>query len=391
MKRKLALLLLVLLVATVALAACNQPEATTVDFRWSTETHVFRVTLADFVGGSSNSLIFNSYDSSGNILTSNTSSSYRKDKAIAGESFAAKDEIMPVDVDGTYTLEIKPGSDTMSKCVVTGKQVLYLQYMLQSTVQGETVDLSQWEELNELKVDDDEVRANTNLEIKDDRVVLKSTTATMVEIVNETQPVSSRTTVDGFYLGKANRQVSKYDVATTYNYEGKKPTATVTVNDNEPVVHELISSSSVKLIDANQVLLYVRSLSKTEGSLQDSHTAYVFDPLTGKTQAASFGYTYKDNVILTDLIRGEQLYTTVNSVSVTIGGNAFMMQDNVPQTVKADQISVSTVTRARLTTLRFRVGFLSYEIEYSNAANAETGWNDIWQALTPVVEEPKEE
>ncbi|MCH5151770.1 MAG: hypothetical protein J1F65_03835 [Clostridiales bacterium] len=391
MKRKLALLLLLLLVATVLLAACNQPEATTADVRWYKEKHVFRITLADIRIGENNSMYFATYDEKGE-LTSNSKSSYRKDKAIAGESLASKDEVMPVKVDGTYTLTIDTKSDATGRCVVTGEQVLYLQYMLQSTVQGETVDLTEWQELDLVKAPSEEIPAGL---VNDDKnIVLKSTTTTVVEFINQTQqPISSSTNVVGFYIGKAHRQVTKYDVSTTYNFKEKKPTATVTVGNEEPVTYELKSSSNVKLIDSNQILMYVRSLSKTEGSLQDNHSAYVFDPLTGKTQAASFnGYTYQDRVILTnpDVDPEQKLFTTVNSVAVTIGGNAFMQQDNVPQTVKEDQTTISTVTRAKLTTIHFRVGYLSYEIEYSNEENI-VDWSAIWQALTPKVEEPQGE
>ena len=394
MKRKLALLLVVLLVVTVAFAACKNPEKTTADARWGTEKHVFRVTLADTRVTSSNTVSFKAYDEKGAELDNGTNTSYRKDKAIAGENLSTKDEVMPVAVDGTYTLTIEP-TDAMGKCVVTGEQVLYLQYMKQSTVQGETVDLTQWAELNQVTALETEV-ANTTLTPADDKVILKSYTKTVVEFDNQTQqPISSSTTVKGFYLGKVHRQVTNYKVSTTYNFdekEQKKPTATVTVDGEEPVTRELAKNFSVKVIDANQILMYVRSLSKTEGSLQDSHSVNVFDPFTGTTQSASFSYTYQDRIILTN--RGvdpeQKLFTTVNSVAVTIGGNAFMLQDNVPQTVgEVDQANVSTVTRARLTTLHFRVGYLSYEIEYSNTENT-ANWTGIWEALTPKAEENAE-
>ena len=389
MKRKLALLILIILAVSVVLVACNDTETTKVEVRWSKETHVFHVSLADYYVDTNNNVSFAKYNDKGEI--DNDKGEYRKDRAISVSEFS-KDEVIPVTVYGTYTLTITPNTGT-DRCVVTGTQVLYLKYLLESTVQGETVDLTKWQgedwtELDQLKATNDEI-ATTNLVADNDSVILKSTTTTMAEFANQTQqPISSSTTVDGFYLGKAHRQITQYTVSTTYDFSGKKPVATVTKDGGTPY-NVTLSGSAGNLIDANQILVYVRSLGKTPGSLKDNKTVLVFDPFTGSTLSASFGYSYEDKVILSDKVANKTLATTLNSVSITVGSNAFMMQDNVPQTVKEDVIKQGIDTLPRLTTVHFRVGYLSYQIDYANEANT-ADWANIWEGLTPKAEEPQE-
>lgn len=370
MKRKLALLILLILSLTVIFSACQQAETTKVEVRWGTEKHVFNISLADFASSTS----FNVYNANGQL---DSKGDYRKDRAMSGELLSSQDEIVPVAVDGTYTLTITPSAPT-DTCVVTGTQVIYAQYLLLSSAQtGETIDLSEWEELDALKADAGE----TNLPERTDCVILKSETTTTATFRNlSQQPISSSTTVNGFYIGKLHRQATNYTVSTEYDFSGKKPTATVTLDGEERKVE--LGSSDV--IDANQMLIYVRSLSKTPGSLKDGKTVAVFDPLTGATHSASFSYNYEENVILTNQ---QNIAVTLNTVAITVGGNAFMLQDNIPQTLAGQNVDVhvTDVTLPKLTTVHFRVGYLSYEIAYGNSANT-SNWTQILDALQPSEE-----
>lgn len=384
MKRKLALLILVIMAVSVLLVACNDTEKTTTAQRWDDEVHVFHISLADFANSTYSA--FAKYNADGKVAANGD---YRKDKALTGETaYSTRDEVVPVAVYGTYTLTISVGSDT---CQVTGEQELYAQYK-KSDVEG-------WDDLTVLlgKLENyrDEV-AQTGLIEDDDNVVLRSETLTTVTFeIPSQKPVSSSTKVDGFYIGKVNREISQYEVSTEYSFKDeKKPTAKVSIDGKKAQKYELPSvSSTVDVIDSNQILIYLRSLNKTKTSLQDGKSAKVFNPFTGETQTASFAFSaYEDKMILTDraLESGKTVAATLSSVSVGIDGVAFMLQDNLPGNLKFDDKALDVYTTSngeipKYTTVHFRVGYLSFEIEYSNESNTAE-WSKIWQVFTPKQE-----
>lgn len=358
MKRNLALLVLVLLSLTIVLTACNQPDPTEVKIRWDIdgEDHIFEITLADF-----------NSEFTGFKTHSVNNDTYYKDLSISNEVFSSLDQVLPQDAWGTYSLSIKPSGDGTSYCDVTATQVIYVQY-LTSNLKDAISELQHCI-----------VTGNDNpLGDKEDCTTLKSTTTTEVRFTNDPSqtPISSSTEVDGFYVGATYQGVSQYKVSTTYNFEGKRPIATVTLNDDEAVEYQLPKNSAGRIIDSNQILIYVRTLEKSATSFQDSPSVYVFDPYTHATQAANFGYTYQQKVILTDNTRSTEettLYTQVSAVSVIVGNQAFMVTENLPSTL--GELDKLTNGNYKYTTVRFRVGYFSYEVAgYSD---------DVWNALSP--------
>ena len=375
MKRKLALLILVIIAVSVALVACNQPDATTADVRWNEEKHVFTINKADFL---------------------QSSGDYRKDAAMTAEVLQSKDEIIPEDVCGSYVLTITPTAGMTASCVVTTEQVIYALYYKSDV---NSPKLSE-EDFNTLvsKVSQEEI-AQTGFDVKENQVVFKSVTKSEVMFETPSQrPTSSMTKVDGFYAGKKHCNVTNYEVSTVYDYSNeKKPTATVTIDSQEETYNLPAKTSTVDVIDSNQLLVYLRSLAKTKTSLQDSKSARVFNAYTGEIHTASFAFLkYEDKVILTDYnAEGETpktLNVTLSSVAVTVDGIAYMLQDNLPSLENLDYYVGAFGNVPKYTTVRFRVGYLSYEIDYSNEANT-TNWEEIWEALTPATkpEEGEEE
>ena len=360
MKRKLALLALVLLSLTFVLTACNQPDPTEVKIRWdiSGENHLFEITLADF----SDNMSFVSYPLDNDI--------YYKDLSVSNEVFSSSDQVLPQDVTGTYSLSIQPSADGTTSCDVSATQVVYAQYL--------TSDLK--DSVSQLQ--SCIVTGDSNpLGDKEDCTTLKSTTTTEVRFTNDPSqtPISSSTEVDGFYIGKTYQGKSQYKVSTTYNFEGKRPIATVTINDDPAVEYELPKNSAGRIIDSNQILVYVRTLEKSSTSFQDSPSVYVFDPYTHETQVANFGFTYQQNVVLTDNTRSAEettLYTKLSAVSVVVGNHAFMVTENLPARLLPLGLDFQTSPNgnySKYTTVRFRVGYLAYEV---------AGYDDaIWQGL----------
>ena len=376
MKRKIALLLLMIIAVAAILVACNQTEATKILIRWENdapnETYTFRVSLADFADDNSDGKVFKTYKDK-NLYNGVT---FTKDVAIPGEIFSSRDEIMPYAVDGSYSMEIvKSATD---RWVVTTEQTLYVQYNKVSKSQrGEEVRLTErdgWQELKALMASDEEIAA-TSLEKADDKVILKSVIKTSVTFADNTQkPFNSETISDGFYVGVAKQTASKYTVKTEYDYSGKRPIAKVTVND-ETTEYKLGRNAS--FIDSNQLLTYIRSLEKTETSFQDNPAVQVFDPTTGELVVARFGFVYNSPMVITDSVNNREQKVSVNAVYVTLNGMAYLVQENIPDKAKDANGNIIDTMQAsdthKYTTIRFRSGYLSYE--FSKYVDS------VWNAL----------
>ena len=381
MKKNFALLILMILAVSLMLTACGSTASTDIRTRWEKdgEKHVFNITLADFKGTDNTFNVYNS-DGEPDVYKGN----YYKDIAFSNE-FINWDEIRPVAVNGTYTFEIKPSTDRTSYCEVITTQEMYVQYNLKSgSVDG--VDLEKYPELKQAEVSSEEAQ----LENVESTIILKSTTDTYVKFENDNKqkPLESSTTVNGFYVGKKAQALTNYTVKTEYNYDEKRPVAKITKDKSEPVEYKFGKNSAGTFIDSNQILTYLRSLDKSENSFQDSPSVSVFNPYEQTLKTASFGFSYAYNVILT----GEtNLATNLNVVSIMIGNNAFMMQENLPDTLKLNDKKLDVHeavggTESKFTTVRFRVGYFAYEIAYGNEENS-VDWGEIWTALTPKAEE----
>ena len=405
MKRKIALLILIILALSVALVACNQTPTTNILTRWENETHVFKITLADFALNYENATDpFNFYDANGNktVRTDyNANSVYSKDIAFSNE-FYNRDEIKPLDASGTYTINITPSGDK-SECTVDTTQIIYVKYSLKTdTVSG--VDFEKYNALRSAEASESEYTA-AGLTKEDGTTILKTTPVTKVNFENNPSqtPLTSYINVVGFYIGKDNKndteaqQLSKYEIETEYDYSGKKPIAkmTITTDDGtDTAEYEFPKNSAGNFIDSNQIIMYLRSLDKSSSSFLDNPTKSVFNPYTRTIKAARFGLTYEYNVLLTDYDHDDSfLATKLNIVTVTVGNNTFMMQENLPDKLldkDLDRCFIVDDKESKFTTVRFRVGYFSYEIAYSNKTNT-TDWNEIWTALTPAAPEQPEE
>lgn len=357
MKKKIALLILTLVALTAILTACNS-VATTIVVRWNeSEDYTFNISLADFDTSENATGFFKKY------LYENAT--YYKDLAISAQEVASlttADELRPENAGGTYTYSLRRSSGT-SQGEVTAKQTLYVQY--------KTETLQSFECWDELKKDfavaaDSEENPFTNHE---GLTTLKSITETSAKFADDTnqRPVSSSTKLNGFYLGKLHQEISKYEVVTEYDFDKNVAKVTVTENGVEGEVKEqkLSVAKSRNFIDSNQILTYLRSLEKSATSFQDNPTVTVYNPLTNATAIASFNFSYDQKVVLNN--NGENFYTSLNAVGVNIGGMAFMMQENLPDRLASkDKDVYNTVgdtKYSKYTTVRFRVGYCSYELD----------------------------
>lgn len=375
MKRKFALLLFLLLTVVTVLSACNSVPATGVAVRWAgrNESHTFRISLADFQKTDADT---NKPTNSFAVYKDDDGKDYRKDVSPVNEVFSALDEIRPVAVDGTYVINISSDAAN-SSCTATTEQTIYAQYAKVSVAQnGTELNLpacDNWEQLAERLASPEEIAA-TSLTEADDKVIFKSTSRTSVTFSDNTQqPISSSSEVHGFYIGLLNQQVSEYKLQTTYDFSNsRKPVVKVVCNDVEK---EYALARNTSIIDANQLLLYVRSLEKTSTSFQDTPSVRIFNSLTGETLPASFSFTYDFAAVITDPSRTEapEKHVSMNIVYATVNGHHYMVQENIPDAAGIDKTNAGTTPM--YTTNRFRVGYLAYELDsYTDA---------IWNALKP--------
>ena len=287
----------------------------------------------------------------------------------------ALDEIRPVAVDGLYKLDIKLTST--DQWTVTTEQEIYAQYKKSSLAQnGSTLDLTKcaaWTDLQTRTASETEIAA-TALTPSDDSIILKSTSKTNAVFYDNTQrPVSSFTEVHGFYIGLANQQLTDYTTEAHYDYSNeRKPRVTGKRND-ESFEYKLQRNANV--IDTNQLLLYIRSINKTTDSFQDTPAVYMFDPLTGQVMSVSFTFSYTNPFIITDLNRADDTTKKVslNAVAATVNGYAYLLQQNIPDAAKIDTMDAGE--KCKYTTVRFRVGYLAYELD--------TYTPEVWSALKP--------
>lgn len=348
MKKFTVLLVTTVLALTFVFAACSTTEKTDTMFRWpdsDTSTYVFDIELSDFSGQSTP--LFTSY--------AQQNGTYYKDFAMSAavEHPDNKDEIKPVTAKGTYTMSIS-SVDAGSSCLFETTQVLYATYD-----RFELQELEGWSELDkiDLAYDSEEIPFNAN----ENQVVLKTETTSSVKFEKKSaqRPIESSTVVKGFYVGKKHQAVSEYSVLTQYDFDNS--TATVTINGGEPQVNTLNITSGKNFIDANQLLLYIRTLEKGSTKFQDSPTVVVYTPYTNATYTASFSFSYTANIAL-EIGEGEDSvwhYVGLNSVSVLLDGTPYLNQLNLPDTLTEKGLDCSGST-PNYTTVSFRSGYFSY-------------------------------
>ena len=384
MKKKIALLALLILAMTTILAACRgNSVATKVIPRWddkTTETYEYTVALADFdiaEDGSVKSPHFKSYGV-------NDTTYYKDFDVRLGETFDALDEVRPTSVTGNLVVTIGHTGDKYD--VLETKQELLLTY---DNTNGKLIeaDVLSAMEANGLVVFN-----------KKGSITLKSTTETTVEFLHDESqaPRSSSTKVVGFYIGKAHQEVSIYNISTEYVYESKNTVVKTTLTQNgktDTVENTLKRTTEGSFIDSNQLFTYARSLDKSSTSFQDNPSVTVYNPTTQKTQSVTFSFNPSANARLYDQGRNTPLHVTIPTVGIIIDGIPFMIQECAPnfkdqlpdkfdsQGNGPDVAYYAGYAYAKHTTLRFRVGYISYEL-----TSYET---DLWNSLTALTNSNK--
>lgn len=357
MKRKLALsiVFVLALAMTLTLAACAQTAATKTATRWEKEEHTFNISMAQsdpdktYVTPKAKEVDGKVYYRDFDIQT-----------ARAIESFvtaldSSKDEILPKNVKGTYRMQILPYGDNISYCEFITEQTIYAQYDKKIIEES-----SNWQDLKQCVAQASENPFSDNSGV----VTLKSVTKTYVKFENNSyqQPLESSYEVDGFYIGKVEQTVSKQKISVVY--ESDKRNAKVSVNGAEAVDRKLNISSAQHFIDSNQILLYLRSLDKSSSAFQDSPSVIVYNPLMDSATVATFAKR-EANAIINRKASGsddDNIYVNLNVVSVSVGSNALMVEEDLP--VLKDKIDKTQTSDpdALHTTIRFRSGYLVYEI-----------------------------
>lgn len=366
MKKRLALLLGVMLTLIALFASCGQATPTDRRPRWADkETYEFKITLPDLESNYSETALFKSYSKTINKtgddgkVTTTTLTCHKDDVVSAGEAYILlnSDQLRPADVNGKYVLTIQEATTTWK---AETSQVIYSQY--EKAVLQELGCLEAFEK-SPLNVT---AKEENPFENNEGRITLKSVTTSSVVFANDENqaPVSSLTENKGFYIGKTAQQESTYKYETTYDIANKK--AIVKENDGEAQERKLSLGNGAKCIDASQLLLYVRSLDKSDNAFQSAPSVYVYDVTTDSMSTVSFALERQfnlkiDNADLTETI------VTLNAVNVTVGGVPFLAQYNLPDlTGKGegyDYLPISGDKRCKYTTVKFRCGWYSYELQ----------------------------
>ena len=382
MKKKIALLLLLTLALTTVFVSCGNTATTEIIPRWTdktVESYEYTVTLADFNLTAEGNVSNPHFSAHG----SNSDPYYKDFDVRAGEPFDALDEVRPTAVSGKFTLTISHLEKEYD--LLETKQELELTY---DNKDGMLIDEAVLEQLT---------KNNLVVSNSGGKITLKSTTETAVEFThNEKQaPRRSSTKVIGFYIGKVHQEVSIYEISTEYTYEDKNTVATITLTQNgetSKVENTLKRRTEGSFIDSNQLFTYARSLDKSSGGFQNSPSVSVYNPFSQSMQTATFAFTSSAKVVLTDETRGE-LHTKIPTLGVIVDGMAFMLQESVPNLKEKlpdlfdvqgngpDVTYYAGNTYAKHTPVRFRVGYISYELTHYD--------EEIWNALKSLVSSEK--
>lgn len=371
--KKVFIILLLALALVFTLAACNNPDKTYASPRWKNETHTFNISKA--------------LTEDSTVVRDGVTFIKEPGASNYEPNLETADEVVPEDVRGTYTMKIAV-NETDKTCTFTTEQTLYVSYPTSLLI-----SFSIWDtpDENGNKLSDKVVpleSAENPFPVDGTYTTLKSTTVTKVVFRNDAsqRPFSSENHVDGFYIGKTAQTISKYDLQTTYEWSEKNK-VTISVNGEK---QETTGTYTEKFIDANQILLYVRSLDKTNSSFKDGPTVSVYMPKTDKVVRASFIYTYSCNTSVT--VGSEDVFVKLNAVCVVVDGTALLMQLNVPEYVNGDGKFLDSIPNVgssadKYSTLRFRSGIFSYHL--SDFGSLENG-SEILEAIK-VKPAPKDE
>lgn len=380
--KKLSLILLLVLALSVGLTACNRTSATEAVVRWRDGEHYeFNVSKAD--------------------LNANDDSGYAKEYTVRGEANPDQmDEKVPDDLRGTYTMDIKVKDEI---CTYTTEMVLVSLYSQEyyNSLPDEIKD-----DLKKAKLVLTDAEMRTYFGDTASGIALKSTTTTSVQFRNkkDQRPSHSEKEYNGYYLGATKQEVSKSKIVVDYNLDKNK--VSVSVDEAAAVEKDISFNNNVNIIDANQLLLYIRSLEKTENSFQDSPSVQVYDPVYNVVRTASFSMTYTCQTYIeythdeiadegTDETTGPvttNLKAKLTCVAAVIDGQVFMVQMNLPSSVnkdaKLDIYTNPSVDYNRYTTVRFRTGYKTFELaDYDGLkdANGNLVGAQIVEALKKAV------
>lgn len=343
--KKIALVLVLVLSLTLTFAACtNNVEKTNATVRWRAEKYLFNISKTS-ISGEDNDVKVDGKT----FIYEPVANGYEQ----LPEN---KDEIVPEDISGTYKMTIEQKSK--ETWTYTTVQTLYCQYATE-TLKGYSV----WNELQDIVVaTDSEENPFTN---HDGLTTLKSVETRSVTFKDKASqlPLNSSTETNGYYIGKVHQERSNYKVETEYDWENN--VAKVKFNGNEQS-NKLKVSSATNVIDANQLLLYTRSLEKASTNFQDSPSVQVYEPATNVLTTATFAFTHSCNTMLK--VNGENVNVTVNALATIVNSSALFVQLNVPNTVNenADLDSIHNVGSGgklnKYSLLRFRSGIMRYEL-----------------------------
>ena len=248
--KRISIVLVLALALLVTLTACNNTEETLTTPRWKNgEELTFTIQKAVL----------------DNAKFEHNNETYLLEPGTTNyePNLQTMDEVVPEDVAGTYKMKIEV-NEAAATCTFTTEQTLYVAY---KTTLLTSFDIWNTPDESGHKLSEKIAPSNENPFSMTDCTTLKSVTTTEVVFKNisEQRPLSSKNHVDGFYIGKTAQTLSAYDLETTYEWDDNK--VTIYVNGEK---QESGGSYSKKFIDANQILLYSRSLEKSSSSFKDA-------------------------------------------------------------------------------------------------------------------------
>lgn len=190
-------------------------------------------------------------------------------------NFDTTDKAIPTNVTGTYTTTMELDGDNYVFSTELNVKETYTSgnYYVTKLLQNLT----------------NEQRASIVDSETDTEIVLANSTKTSVTFKaddNKQTTVSSSKEVLGYYIGKANQELSNYSY--TCSYEGNEATTKLTNNGETTTTKTTIEGN---YIDAAQLTIYARSFEQNS-AVTSAQSVVVFAPETQSVATANFTLSY---------------------------------------------------------------------------------------------------
>ena len=330
-KFKIIALFLVLVLSFTTFAGC-QSTPTYAQTRWEMgEALVYNVNLVNTEKISYNNL------------------EYTRDYDLVSEVSENPDQIKPVAVSGTVTVEISESTRQDAQFAITTTTNVVETYNKTDV----TVELSAF--------------AETLVSSDATQVQLRTSIESVVHFSENLSPVYSEKTAVAPYVGRTHQGAENYKVTATYN-----ATTIETCLQNfatEQTTENVVEKASSTTYDSAQLFLILRALDQSSAGFESTVAVAVFDPITLTTFGINVTLARNVERMVFNQRESTEKLCTVNEMQASSGGFLTRIYNTNHETDSFVKQDTGSVVR-RYTTVKIQQGYWTLELDLSSTTDA---------------------